>query len=160
VGSSNALLKSQRSSCLVSTQLYADLANFPGHESKCGTAEPHKDVCIVPLYIGLTKDATATYHTDSANYKLLAHLGFTGRCLDVLANTTKQLNQQHQLAAATEKATKDVQTGAEVVEGKLPSSAVHISQVHADVSVFERDVKLVIEQTTPKLSNCPRWDAD
>jgi hypothetical protein len=155
VGSSNALLKTQRASCLVSTQLDADLANFPSHESKCGTAQPHKDVCIVPLYVGLAKDATAMYHTDLADYKVLTRRGFTGRCLDALANTAKQLNQQHQLAAATAEVTKDVQKTAKVVEGKLPSSAVNVSEVDADAKAFERDVKLVVDQTSPELSNCP-----
>jgi len=155
VGSSNALLKTQRASCLVATQLDADLANFPRRESKCGTAQPHKDVCIVPLYVGVTKDATAMYKTDLADYRVLTQLGFTGRCLDVLGNTTKQLNQQRQLAAATEKVTKDIQRSAAVVEGKLPTSAVSVSQADADVKAFGRDVKLAIDQTTPGLSNCP-----
>ena len=155
VGSSTDLLKGERDSCLTETRLLKGLANFPRHESNCGTAEPHKDLCLVPLYVGLTNNAKAMYQADMVERRVAAQRGFTGRCLDVLGNTSRQLEQQRALANATEKLTNDVRTGAEIVEGKLPSNAINVSKVDSDAKAFERDANLVLAQTGPKLSACP-----
>jgi hypothetical protein len=155
LGSSTTLLKSERASCLAEAQLFRGLVDFPRQESDCGTTEPHKDICIVPLYVGLTKDAEAMYQADVVEDQVAAQRGFTGRCLEALANTAKQLEQQHELATATAQITKDVQTSTAVIEGKLPSTDVNVAQVDADAKTFEHDVNLVLGQSTPKLSTCP-----
>jgi len=155
VGSSTALMKSERASCVAQTQLFEGLADFPRHEGRCGTAQPHKDICVVPLYTGLAKDAEALYHANSVTYERAAQRGFTGRCLDALANSKAQLGEQRELATATASITSDVQLAAKVAEGKLPSGAITVARVDADAKAFEHDADLVLAQSSPKLSSCP-----
>ncbi len=155
VGTSTALLKSERASCVDETQLFEGLANFPRQEGRCGSAQPHKDICVVPLYKGLTKDAEAMYRADAVTYQRAAQRGFTGRCIDALANTKTQLGQQRQLATATANITSDVELAAKVSEGKLPSGAITVATADADAKAFERDADVVLAQSSPKVSSCP-----
>jgi hypothetical protein len=155
VGSSTTLVKSERASCIAETRLLEGLVDFPSREGRCGTAQPRKDVCTAPLYTALAKHAKVMYDADVVERQRSTQRGFTGRCLQALANTTKQLGEQRDLATATEKLSKDVQLAVQIVEGKLPSSTISASQVEADAKAFEHDGDLVLGQNSPKLSSCP-----
>jgi hypothetical protein len=154
VGSSTMLLSTQSGGCVADVRLFQGLAKFPGQESKCGTAQPHKDLCLVPLYAGLARDANAVYTTAVDARRVSLQRGFTGSCLDALGGDAKQIGEQRKLATETQILANDVKLAARVVEGKLPSSDVNVSKINADAKAFERDANLVLGQNSPKLSVC------
>jgi hypothetical protein len=154
VGSSTALLRTQRADCLAQTQLVDGLANFPGEEAKCGSASPHKYVCLIPLYAALARDASAMYSTGVSARREAVKRGFSGRCLDALGNTNKIMSDERTLATATGALAKDVRTLAAVAKGQLPTSA--ISKFQADAKSFEAEANRVLSYSSPTLSRCPR----
>jgi len=154
-GSSTTLLKTQVAGCAAEVQLFEGLADFPADESKCGKAEPHKDVCLAPLYTAIAKDANALYATVVAARQAAVQRGFTGSCLDALGDTPGQINEQRDLATVTRGLAHEIELAAEVVEGKLPTSDLKVSKLDSYAKAFEHDAGLVIGQSSPKLSVCP-----
>jgi hypothetical protein len=154
-GSSTTLLKTQVAGCAAEIELFEGLADFPADESKCGKAEPHKDVCLAPLYAAIANDANALYSTVVAARQAAVQRGFTGSCLDALGDTTKQISEQRELATVTQGLAHEIVLAAEVVEGKLPSSDLDVSKLDSYAKAFEHDAGLVIGQSSPKLSVCP-----
>jgi hypothetical protein len=155
VGSSTALLRTQREGCLAETQLVDGLASFPGEQTKCGTASPQKYLCLVPIYAALAKAAKAVYSTDVSARQVAVKRGFSGACLDALASPKKITSDERTLATSTETLAKDVKTLAAVAKGQLPASVINISKFQADAKTFEVEAGRVLEYNSPKLSRCP-----
>jgi hypothetical protein len=155
VGSSTALLRFQREGCLSETRLVDGLYSFQGEENRCGTASPHRYVCLVPIYAALAKAANAMYLTDVSARREAVTRGFSGACLDALANSTKIVSDERVLATSTETLAKDVKTLAAVAKGQLPASAINISKFRADAKTFEVETDRVLYYKSPSLSRCP-----
>jgi hypothetical protein len=154
-GSSTTLLKTQVAGCVAEVELFEGLADFPADESKCGNTEPHKDVCLAPLYTAIANDAGALYASVVAARQAAVQRGFTGSCLDALGDTPKQVSEQQSLATVTQGLAHEIKLAAEVVEGKLPTSDLNVSKLDSYAKAFQRDASLVIGQSSPKLSVCP-----
>jgi hypothetical protein len=178
VGSSTALLTTQRATCAWTVNVLDALASFPAEQRRCpkstgtttgttttttGTSTTPADsaeieliICMSPHYQALARDAKALDRADiSARRDVLAR-GFSGPCLATLAPTPANLRTVKRFASSTAKLADDVTLLIKVTEGKAPASDFNQAQIDNDVKQFESSATAVlVEHGQQKLSVCP-----
>lgn len=175
MGTSSALLRSQRVSCVDSIDALEALAEFPSEQARCAAAAIHKStattgttttaagsgvirmiICLNPHYESLERYAGAIYRSDIAARKQALQRGFIGTCLATLASTPADLRKERLFAADATKLADDVKLLIRVTDGKAAPSELNQNQIDNDVSRFESSARSVLNEHGPqKLSACP-----